>query len=35
MNAPEPISPGLLRLVILMALATAPLAYLAWRVVVW
>ena len=29
----DPISPGLLRLVILMALATAPLAYLAWRVV--
>lgn len=33
MNAPEPISPGLQRLVIIMALATAPLAYLAWRVV--
>lgn len=33
MNAPDTISPGLLRLVILMALATAPLAYLAWRVV--
>ena len=32
---PETISPGLLRLVILMALATAPLAYLAWRVVGW
>lgn len=30
---PDPISPGLLRLVILMALATAPLAYLAWRAV--
>ncbi len=29
----DPISPGLLRLVILMALATAPLAYLAWRAV--
>lgn len=34
MNAPDLVSPGLLRLVILMALATAPLAYLAWRVVV-
>ncbi len=34
MNAADPVSPGLLRLVILMALATAPLAYLAWRVVV-
>ena len=34
MNTPETVSPGLLRLVILMALATAPLAYLAWRVVV-
>ena len=33
MNAPDPVSPGLLRLVIIMALATAPLAYLAWRVV--
>lgn len=33
MNAPETVSPGLLRLVILMALATAPLAYLAWRAV--
>lgn len=30
----DPVSPGLLRLVILMALATAPLAYLAWRAVV-
>jgi hypothetical protein len=29
----DPISPGLLRLVIIMALATAPLAYLVWRVV--
>lgn len=29
----DPISPGLLRLIILMALATAPLAYLAWRAV--
>lgn len=33
MNAPDPVSPGLLRLVIIMALATAPLAYLAWRAV--
>ncbi len=33
MNTPETVSTGLLRLVIIMALATAPLAYLAWRAV--